>query len=121
MTTWFQKFFSYVGLLSAETKKFIFNHPLLFEFVFFMLYTIEQAVLIWYVETRGATTGIIGYFSLIVLATFGLHKLVIESRLRVLEDQVNVLKREKNTLKSTVDDMVSEQLEFNKLKKFRKL
>ncbi len=43
---------------------------------------------------------IISLFAIIVLTTFALHKLVMESRIKVLEQEVNQLQQEKLLLES---------------------
>lgn len=88
-----------------DLRKFSFNNKTLFEVLFLFLYFIEQFFLVFLVSRGLATKEIISYFALIVIFTFSLHKVVLESRAKILENIVNELKVEKD---QAIDD-------FNKL------
>ena len=76
-----------------------------------MLYIIEQALLVWLtykVEDPVKLSLIISIFAMIVLTTFSLHKLVMESRIRVLETQLNETYDKKKALESETEKMMKE-------------
>ena len=82
-------------------RRFALENRTIFEIFFISLYTLEQAALIWFtyvVEKPEDWSFVVSIFALMVLTTFALHKLTMESRIRVLETQVNDLQHEKSSL-----------------------
>ena len=88
-----------------ELRQFAFRDRTIFEIIFLLVYTIEQAVLISLASEIAERPQIVSYFALIVLLTFGLHKLVMESRMKVLENKVISL--------STDNELINYQAEEN--------
>lgn len=91
--------FKKIELFWKNIRIFAFENKTIFKIFFIFLYTAEQAILIWltYTAINAQELGlVISVFSLIVLTTFSLHKLLMESRIKFLENQVveiNVDKR----------------------------
>lgn len=66
-----------------------------------MLYSLEQIILVLLVSNFSTTERlniIISLFSIVVLGTFAFHKLVMSSRIHLLEDQLRDLSYEKIAL-----------------------
>lgn len=86
------KVLEYIESLWNQIRLFAFNNRTIFELLFLSLYTIEQLVLIWIVSSRNLQgqqlLNWVSYFALIVLFTFGLHKLIMESRIKLLEQEI---------------------------------
>ncbi|MFH1065074.1 MAG: hypothetical protein V1734_01035 [Nanoarchaeota archaeon] len=78
-----------------KIRFFAFNNRSIFELLFLFLYTAEQLVLVWLVSRWNLQgqqlLNWVSYFALIVLFTFGLHKLMMESRIKMLEQEITSL------------------------------
>lgn len=89
------KVLRHIESLWNQTRLFAFNNRTIFELIFLSLYTAEQLVLIWIVSSRDLQgqhlLNWVSYFALIVLFTFGLHKLIMESRIKMLEQEITGL------------------------------
>ena len=93
--------FQEASLFWSNVRTFAFEHRTVFEIGFMFLYTSEQAILIgltYFTESLRELNVIISLFSLIVLATFELHKRLMESRIRILESKLDALQHEKDNL-----------------------
>ena len=85
----------------ANVRLFGFRNKTVFEVFFVFLYAGEQVLLIWftYDSKNIVELGfIISLFAVIVLTTFALQKIVMESRIRVLETIVQNAKYDKELL-----------------------
>lgn len=75
-----------------KMRLFAFNNRSIFELLFLFLYTAEQLILVWLVSRWNLQgqelLNWVSYFALIVLFTFGLHKLIMESRIKMLEQEI---------------------------------
>ncbi len=101
MASWHGKLFQTAHYFWKNLRAFAFYNRTIFEIFFVLLYASEQAVLIWLVSEypgREEMGLIIPLFALIVLTTFSLHKLVMESRIKQLEEDVHSLQQEKFSL-----------------------
>ena len=96
---WIDLLFTTINKNWNQLRLFAFQNRTFFEFIFLLCYTLEQGVLIFVAEIFGMTSAIIGLFSLIVLFTFAVHKMVMESRMRLLEEGVRGLRNENKILK----------------------
>lgn len=78
-----------------KLRLFAFNNRTIFELLFLFLYTAEQLILVWLVSRWNLQgqelLNWVSYFALIVLFTFGLHKLIMESRIKILEKEIAIL------------------------------
>lgn len=88
-----------------EARLFSFNNRTFLETIFLSVYTVEQALLIFFTELVGVNSVVISYFALVVLFTFAIHKTTLESRMRLLEDNLRRLKSENSVLKQKVREM----------------
>ena len=73
-------------------RKFCFLNNSFLEFMFIIIYTLEQACLIfitfYYKHNVERLTFLVSFFALFVLSTFSVHKLVMQSRIKYLENQI---------------------------------
>lgn len=84
-------------------RLFSFYNRTIFEIFFIFLYAIEQAALVWYTFNSKNTESlgyVVSIFAIMVLVTFALHKLIMESRIKILENQVGDLGLDKIYLES---------------------
>lgn len=85
-----------------ELSHFIYHNPTFFDVLFISLYTIEQAWLILaiylYKNSNDFLLIIVSFFALIVITTFSYHKIIMDSRARSLEKNLNAIRNEMNLL-----------------------
>lgn len=101
MVSWHGLFFKEVEKFWKNLRQFAFYNRGLFEILFILLYTIEQATLIWLTYAINNVTQlalVISIFALIVITTFSVHKHLMDSRIKLLEDEINSLQQEKKEL-----------------------
>src|SRR3989344_212426 len=99
------RIFLKIGLFWSNLRYFAYRNRTIFEALFVIVYTVEQAFLVWftYLSTDIIELSfIISMFAIVVLTTFALHKLVMESRIRVLESKIKETFEEKNVLENKV-------------------
>ena len=80
---------------------FSFKNRSVSEFVFILLYAIEQLTLVLFVSLYKESDHlpfIASIFAIIVLTTFALHKLAMDSRIKLLEERVRLVVKEKAEL-----------------------
>tara|TARA_Y100000310_G_C20661808_1_gene805214 strand:+ start:2028 stop:2408 length:381 start_codon:yes stop_codon:yes gene_type:complete len=91
-------------------RYFAFYNRTIFEILFLTVYTAEQALLIYLlsllVTPPSPILNIVSYFALIVLFTFGLHKFLMESRIKVLESEMIELKSENDYLSDLNEQLI---------------
>ena len=83
------------GLFFAATERswinlrvFCYRNHTIVEMFFILLYSLEQVGLVWFIyhlSDSGQLGFVVSLFVVIVLTTFGLHKLAIESRTNMLQ------------------------------------
>lgn len=95
--------FSRIGECWKELRFFAFKNRTIFEIFFLLLYTLEQAFLIYIASHNKLTSEIVSYFALIVLLTFGFHRILMESRIRILESDYHDFKSK--TLNEVKDEI----------------
>ncbi|MFH1638423.1 MAG: hypothetical protein ABIB71_08410 [Candidatus Woesearchaeota archaeon] len=80
-----------------ELRIFAFDNRTVFESIFIISYTIEQAalVILTYLLPQYSLL-CVSLFAILVLSTFAVHKLAMESRIKILENNVVELKRANN-------------------------
>ncbi len=96
-------------------RTFAYFHKTVFEILFIFLYAFEQIILIWLTFTAkniGELGYIISLFAVIVLTTFALQKLVMESRIRVLETRLTWAEYEKANLETRHKNLKEEYVWF---------
>ena len=98
MATWHRPYFQGLHYLWDNLRKFCYYNRSLVESLFIFLYALEQIVLVILVfalkdsQTLGLLVSI---FAIVVLTTFAMHKLLMESRIRILETDIAGLLEEK--------------------------
>ena len=107
---------SWHGLLFASLEKFWENLRLfsyrsrtILEIFFIFLYASEQVLLLLFTFTLTSPQElnfIISFFALLVLTTFSLHKLVMESRIKTLEKEVATLQQNKIVLETSANQTI---------------
>lgn len=114
---------SWHGLLMFELQKFWFNlrtfafrNKTIFEMLFLSIYLFEQVLLVGFTFYWGNNSKMlsltVSVFALIVLTTFSLHKMVMESRISILEDQINELIFEKLKLISKNNEIAKKHAQL---------
>ena len=81
-----------------KLRLFAFSNRTIFEIFFIMLYSFEQLLLVIItadIKNLQELTVIISIFVIIVLTTFSLHKVLMDSRIKLLEKDVNMLHTQK--------------------------
>ncbi len=110
--------FKKLELFWKNLRIFAFENKTIFEVFFIFLYSFEQILLIW-VSYKAKNIPELGFFislfAVIVLATFSLHKLLMESRIKYLENKVaeadsnkRILEEENRALKLSHNNLLSE-------------
>lgn len=106
-------------------RNFAFENKTVFEVFFIGLYSVEQFLLILFsykAKSVQELSFIISVFAIIVLTTFAFHKLLMESRIKYLENKVaeadsdkRILEEENRTIKISHNNVLSEmELLFSK-------
>ena len=128
MVSWHGKFFGELDYFWNNLRLFAFRNRTIFEFFFISIYSIEQLILIYLTfnaNNLNELSFIISIFAIIILTTFAIHKLLMNSRIKFLEARVKDLQQEKFSLESatirikkmfmkSVDKVISEDLNSNK-------
>ncbi len=84
-------------------RRFSYRNRSAMEVAFIFIYALEQVLLILYTFTADTVEGlglVVSLFAIIVLTTFSLHKLVMESRIKLLEQEINEAQHDKFALES---------------------
>ncbi len=108
MASWHGVLFSEFDYFWRNLREFSYRNRTIFEVSFIIVYTLEQALLVWltFTATNLEELGlIVSLFALIVLTTFTFHKLVMESRIGLLEKEINTLHQDKNYLEGKMKQM----------------
>ena len=98
MTSWQGCLFSGFEQFWNNLRRFAFYNRTIFEMSFIFIYALEQVLLIWFAfntQDLQELGFIVSLFAIIVLTTFALHKLLMESRIKFLEQEVQELQKEK--------------------------
>ncbi len=101
MTSWHGILFNSGDKFWSNLRRFAYHNRTLLEVLFIGIYALEQASLIWFTYKAGSLeelSYVISVFAIIVLTTFSLHKLLMESRIKCLEREVNELQQNKSEL-----------------------
>jgi len=116
MTSWHGFLFRETSLFWKNLRTFAFENRTVFEIFFILLYSIEQFLLILfsYKAKNAHELGfIISIFAIIVLATFAVHKLLMESRIKYLENKVaeaesnkRILEEENKTIETSHSNLL---------------
>lgn len=107
MASWHGIIFKSIDRFWFNLRRFSYHNRTAFEVAFIFLYAVEQVLLLGFTFTAPSLEElgfIISLFAIIVLTTFALHKLVMESRIKLLEHEVNDLQREKFAFESSFNE-----------------
>ena len=105
MTSSLGKIFWTIQKHLINIRRFAFYNSTFFEILFIFLYAIEQIFLIYFtfkskdIKDLGF---IVSVFAVIVLTTFALHKLLMVSRIKILESEVKKLQLKKFSLETII-------------------
>ncbi len=108
MASWQGYVFEELDRYWRNLRRFAFYNRTIFEIFFIGLYAVEQFLLIWYTFNSNNLEDlgyIISLFAVIVLTTFALYKLLMESRIKVLEEEVKKLQLKKFSLESSAKEI----------------
>ncbi len=108
-----------------KVRQFFYRNRTIAEMVFILVYAMEQVALVYFAFIMGSReqlSVIVSLFSILVLTTFSMHKLVMESRIRLLEDSLQEVMNDKSTLERKNMDILRGYEEIVKAfqKKMRK-
>lgn len=89
--SWIHRFLVWLDYCWSDLRDFAFDNRSVFEIIFISLYAIEQIALVFITSQGLLDASVVGYFVIIFLSTFGLHKLFIESRMKILDARIHGL------------------------------
>ena len=118
MTSWHGHLFEMVDHFWTNLRKFSYANWTFFELFFIVIYALEQGFLIWFtfsIENLDELSMVISLFALLVLTTFAVHKLVMESRIRILENQLNDAIQNKLSFESKAKEVTDSYRELYNL------
>lgn len=98
MTAWHGVLFRETEEFWENLRRFTYYNRTVLEVLFILLYAVEQVLLIAFTFTISnprELSLVISLFAVLVLTTFTLHKLIMESRIKFLEREVQDLQKEK--------------------------
>ncbi len=104
-----------------ELRLFAFHTRTFFEISFIIIYTLEQALLVYWGASKQLSLPKVSYFVLLVLFTFAIHKIVMESRMRMLDDKVAELRKDKKMLETQMSDLEKEFGDVSNVRRQRKI
>ena len=108
MVSWHGFCFQTFDRFRVNLGRFAYIRNIVFEVIFTFLYAFEQILLILFTYTSKNVEElgfVISSFAIIVLTTFALQKLVMESRIRTLETELTWLHQEKGSLQTRHADL----------------
>jgi len=92
----------------TNIRLFAFRNRTVFEFIFILIYACEQIVLVLLTYLFPQLIMLtITTFAIIVLTTFAVHKLIMESRIKLLESQVIELETLNKDIMKNAEDVNS--------------
>tara|TARA_Y100000310_G_scaffold332023_2_gene406758 strand:- start:748 stop:1173 length:426 start_codon:yes stop_codon:yes gene_type:complete len=103
MDSWHGCLFGTIEIFWLNLRRFCYQNRTIFEIIFIILYAIEQVGLIWFTfntKNLEELALIVSIFAIIVLTTSALHKLVMESRIKLLERDLHEVLYDKLALES---------------------
>lgn len=95
MTSWHGIIFYELARFWGNLRQFAYDNRTIFEIIFLLLYALEQLILIlltFYIKDTIKLALVISIFAVVVLTTFSLHKQLMESRIRILESDLNEMR-----------------------------
>ncbi len=111
MASWHGLLFTSLEKFWENLRIFSYRRRTVLEVFFIFLYAFEQMLLLLFTFTLTSPqelSFIVSLFALLVLTTFSLHKLVMESRIKMLEQEVATLQQSKATLQASASQTIKE-------------
>lgn len=91
-------------------RKFSYYNRTIFEILFIFIYALEQAGLIWFTYNNPENLPfIVSIFAIIVLTTFSLHKILMESRIKLLEENLHDSLFDKKKIEANYEEIIENQ------------
>ena len=118
MTSWHGILFYEFEKFWRNLKEFCYLNRTMFEIIFIVLYSFEQAGLIlsiYLIRDFATLNLVVSFFVIGVLTTFTLHKLLMESRIKRLEKDIEEARTEKINSEHAVERMMEGYRELEKL------
>ncbi len=103
----------YADNIWQNLRLFSFRNRTILEIIFILFYALVQIVLImlaWYYPKHISL--FVSLFAIIILTLFSLHKLVMESRIKILEQQVMDLTFDKEKITEDIAEMYNRYYEL---------
>ena len=110
MISWHGILLKELQALLQNIRTFSYHNKSVIEFIFILTYSMEQAILIYLtfkVKDNTTLILIISIFAVIILTTFSLQKLIMESRIRILENKVEKTLNDKMILEKSFEETIS--------------
>lgn len=115
MLSWHGCLFNFTERFWSNLREFCYRNKTVFEIFFILLYSLEQLWLVWFtfkLEDPATLSLIVSIFAIIVLLTFALHKLIMESRIKILEKDLSELHHEKIGMEKKVRNITKNYQEL---------
>ncbi len=100
-------------------RRFSYRNRGVFEAAFIMVYTIEQVALVlltYFINNMAVFNVVVSLFALVVLTTFSLHRLVMESRIKTLESEVQMAIADNENQFQTINTLQREYHHLQQIK-----
>ena len=98
--------FRFIVEMWDSIRDYAFYNKTLVETAFLAIYALEQLLLVYFLNKTGSMV-VVSYFSIIVISTFSIHKIFMESRMKIMENEINKLKSDnefsKRKLEAAID------------------
>lgn len=112
---WHGRLFLGLERFWLNIRRFAFNNRSIFELALILIYAVEQLGLVWF-TSRAANAQelsfIISIFIVIFLTTFAIHKIVMESRIKFLEQELTGVNKDKSELELKFSHLTSKHEEL---------
>ena len=111
MLSWHGYLFRGVEYFWCNLRRFCFNNRTIFEILFILLYALEQILLILFIfyieDNQRLLSLVVSLFGILVLTTFALHKVLMESRIKTLEQDLTDVQEEKIALELKTKEIIN--------------
>jgi hypothetical protein len=97
-----------IHYFSLSLRKFAFYNKSAIEILFILFYSSEQIILIIFtfiLTNPKEISLIVSVFAIVILTTFSLQKLIMESRIKILEKKLRRVKEEKLEMSLFIDEI----------------
>ena len=118
MVSWHGLVLKEVEMIWKNLRLFCYFNKSFTELSFILLYALEQAVLVYFsfkINNLQQLGLVVAIFAIVVLTTFAIHKIIMESRIKMLEEELKGLTRVKYELSLEKEGMQKKHEELLKL------